>query len=357
MIKLVYRNDGGKLEIPKEVLPANGVPFVHHFQSTDGDNLIELAGRTCYDSCSSEKTRSTPDYHKHINEVNHGSVQEHFNFTVQIPYGEDSGKLLDMIMELGNRPGISWKHIPYYLRITCNIRAINDWGKFNKTNNLDDTGWLCKVLWSFARDLSPLSTIPRVWIDNCIPDSTLVDPESPEEIWLSFYVSGVSRGLTHELVRHKYHTAVSQRSTRYVDESESDWAWHPLLQKYSDVISDHTSLDVIMSNAQTQYDDVVKILEKSLIKDGIDKFTARKQARGAARGILGNALSTELIWSASLDEIKRIISQRASEHADGEIRLLANDLYKIVVDLYPEYFKARTQPCPDGIGFSVYFIS
>jgi thymidylate synthase (FAD) len=51
-----------------------------------------------------------------------------------------------------------------------------------------------------------------------------------EHAQYSFFISGVSRGLTHELVRHRVGVAISQRSTRYVDESDSEWIRHPLFE-------------------------------------------------------------------------------------------------------------------------------
>ena len=364
MIKLVYRNDVGKLEIPQEVLPANGLPHKHHFLSTDADNLIELAGRVCYDSAASEKTRATPEYHQHINDVNHGSVQEHQSLVFQFqPLGE-----MDTLLTLCsclNRPGtyatvLLDENKQRCVRITANLRAIKEWNHFLPNNFVMESLTAQRVgdaLKVAACKIYPLALGTfTVWNGNPL-NPTIEKPTLPEETWLSFYTHGISRGLTHELVRHKYHTAVSQRSTRYVDEAGSDWAWHPLILDASEkeVEDVQPSLRDVEDFASEGYQEWCQFIEKRLLAKGIDKLTARKQARGAARGILGNALSTELIWSASLDEIKRVISQRANEHADGEIRLWANHLYEIVRPLYPDYFAAETKPCPDGIGFGVYF--
>ncbi len=100
-----------------------------------------------------------------------------------------------------------------------------------------------------------------------------------EHVHLNFFVSGVSRGLTHELVRHR-HSNFSQRSTRYVDESESDWALHPLITKYQHKLNKEAIVDTIELCKRT-YKEVASDLEKLLIDDGIEKVTARKQARGA----------------------------------------------------------------------------
>lgn len=369
MIKLIYRNDNPQeLLIPKEVLPEGGIAQPHHFLSTPGDNLIELAGRVCYDSAASTtKTRGTKEYHQHIHEVKHGSVQEHCNITIQIKIDKDTEFLLALLLSIGHRPGFRYEINTEILRITYNIRAINDWDIFDTQVywcNSEIRQKLKSLLIYHAKTVCPYAVIGE---GKNFYESQKIQPTNLDEIWLSFYISDVSRGFSHEWVRHKFHTAVSQRSTRYVDESESDWAWHPLLEKYGGIImgtgeTEHGRYSfttkanclVVASECRRSYSEIVKILEAELIASGIDKFTARKQARGAARGILGNALSTEMVWSASLDQIIRIINQRASDGADGEIRLVANDLFDIVAPLYPKVFAGYEKtPCKDGIGYNI----
>ena len=114
-----------------------------------------------------------------------------------------------------------------------------------------------------------------------------------EHASLSYFLSGVSRGLTHELVRHRVGVAISQRSTRYVDENESEWIWHPLIEAYNrenghkpgvhECITGAACAQV-QAQAQGAYKIVVGILQDWLTSKGVDKLTARKQARGAARG-------------------------------------------------------------------------
>jgi thymidylate synthase (FAD) len=173
-----------------------------------------------------------------------------------------------------------------------------------------------------------------------------------EHVTINFFITGVSRGLTHELVRHR-HANISQRSTRYVDESESDWALHPLIDKYKEQLDAEGTLDTIES-ARLAYRDIAATLEGCLVADGTDKSTARKQARGAARGLLGNALTSELVWSCNVRSLRNFLEQRASEFADAEIRLLANAIYDLCMLAVPEYFNDYTKvTCPDGIGFGL----
>ncbi len=337
------------------------------------NNSISICGN-CYDSCKLEKTRGTVDYHKHINEVNHGSVQEHVNITFEGSFKViDVNHLLPLLLHLLNRPGIyvetnipeqCTKGINDYtkVRITANVRALREWKQHTRIleNNL---GYRLVEL---AKPLCPLAIdkFPTKCEDWYNFNWTVILPESDEEIWVSYYINGVSRGLTHELVRHKFRTAVSQRSTRYVDESESEWSWHPLLRKYEkelmqkylgpDADKVRNDIDLLNIVPKCDYKTIVDFLQFKLEQEGLDKFTARKQSRGAARGVLGNALSTELIFSASLAQWKRIILQRCNDAADAEIRVMVTDIYKDLLEKYPDRFTPFvSRPSKDGFGLHV----
>lgn len=158
-----------------------------------------------------------------------------------------------------------------------------------------------------------------------------------EHFHLSFSISGISRGCSHELVRHR-HAAISQRSTRSVDESESEWAWHPAL-----VEAEWPVLRSFQSAAQALYQQLVD----ELTREGM----GRKQARGAARGVLGNALETALVWTVNRRSLRHFLELRATEYADGEIRLLANRVYEAARAVtHPWLEDDERADCPDGIG-------
>lgn len=111
-----------------------------------------------------------------------------------------------------------------------------------------------------------------------------------EHATLTFFISTVSRGLTHELVRHRVGVAISQRSTRYVDENESPYVHHPLVEAYVDdrclggytPEAAHLLMDELLNDSpqgdRRAYVKVRDALEAWLIAKKVDKFTARKQA-------------------------------------------------------------------------------
>jgi thymidylate synthase (FAD) len=159
-----------------------------------------------------------------------------------------------------------------------------------------------------------------------------------EHAQYTFHINGVSRNLTHELVRHRVGVAISQRSTRYCDESESEVVIHPLLR-----VNDKTT-EPLDEQVKHAYLLLVDLLERRLVNEGLSKTNARKQARGAARGALPSALSTELIWSANVRALRHVIQMRISKSADEEIRELARELLKIMQMECPAYFSDIEDP-------------
>jgi thymidylate synthase (FAD) len=169
----------------------------------------------------------------------------------------------------------------------------------------------------------------------------------------SFFISGVSRNLTHELVRHRVGVAISQRSTRYVDESESPVVLHPLF-------------DCALADTQTAFARWVKEgrvlnkklyheIEAELLSRGVDKATAKKQARGAARMALSSALETELVFTLNARALRHFVEMRAHPAADAEIRRVAMEMFILAQRQCPELFADYTVlPAPDGLGTVVY---
>lgn len=359
--------DGTTLTPPADM----GEPRADQLRGSNLDNLSELAGRICYDSCGTG--RNSVDYHQHIRDVGHTSVLEHANLTFAVQL--DVPNYLAVCESLLNRPGI-WaaKEVPsliltpgtgggFILRITANLRAVREWHEFPPSNKMAKL--VGDQIQFLAKKEAPLVLADTNGQDVGMP-MRVVPPKYEEEIWISLFLTNVSRGLSHEIVRHKFRTAISQRSTRYVDEGDSEWCWHPLIKNmigdevlfetgdFNDALGTKFTLKDIQGLCQQGYKSIVDKLQAKLAADGIDKFTARKQARGAARGLLGNALLTELIFSASLAEWKWIFGLRAAAPADAEIRVVMNEVYELLTAKFPDAFVGWTrEECPDKIGYGV----
>lgn len=139
-----------------------------------------------------------------------------------------------------------------------------------------------------------------------------------EHASVTFYITGVSRALTHELIRHR-HFSFSQLSQRYVPERDA-----AMIEP--DVIAGDPELHDLFVQATSQslraYDALLEGLEKRFA--GVENGTSRrKQARQAARSVLPNATETRIVVTANYRALRHFIMMRATEHADVEIRQLA----------------------------------
>jgi thymidylate synthase ThyX len=176
----------------------------------------------------------------------------------------------------------------------------------------------------------------------------------------------VLEGPNHGFVANGIVVHNSQRSTRFVNESKSPWTLHPLMQMYIREASDTEQM--IAREETNQFiesaKDLYKIWVKRLIpfvKSKIDpedpyaKTTARKQARGAARGLLGNALETDLVFSANVMQWKHMVRMRAADAADGEIRFLFQKIIEVLrTSRYADSFTdIQLSPSGDGVGMSL----
>src|SRR3954463_4030572 len=107
---------------------------------------------------------------------------------------------------------------------------------------------------------------------------------------VSFYLTGVSRSLTHELTRHR-HFSYSQLSQRYVPERDAAMV-------EPDVIAGDPELHqrfVAAAEAAVQaYTELLEGLEKKFA-DVEHATLRRKQARQAARALLPNATETRIV--------------------------------------------------------------
>jgi thymidylate synthase (FAD) len=154
-----------------------------------------------------------------------------------------------------------------------------------------------------------------------------------EHASVSFYITGISRSCTHELIRHR-HFSYSQLSQRYVPENESQIVVPPGLE-------DDDELRRILAEAadasRATYAELLSRLEAKFA-DQPNAILRRKQVRQAARAVLPNATETRIVVTGNYRAWRHFIAVRASEHADVEIRRLAIACLQHLVDAAPAVF-------------------
>jgi thymidylate synthase (FAD) len=147
-------------------------------------------------------------------------------------------------------------------------------------------------------------------------------------------LEGVSRSLTHELVRHRAGFAYSQLSQRYVDESEANFVVPPAIVGDEALEKEwRTQID----GAQKSY---VRLVEHLMERYGwvADKVHRRKMAREAARGVLPNSTETKIVVTANARAWRTMLELRSSEGAELEIRRCAVAMLKLLKKESPAFF-------------------
>lgn len=150
---------------------------------------------------------------------------------------------------------------------------------------------------------------------------------------VSFYFSGVSRSLTHELIRHR-HLSYSQLSQRYFPERDAAMV-------EPEIIAEDPVLHELFQNAAEgallAYKELLEGLEARLaeLPEGTGK---KKQARQAARAVLPNATETRIVVTGNYRAWRHFITMRADEAADVEIRTLAIAVLRKLQDEVPNVF-------------------
>jgi thymidylate synthase (FAD) len=174
-------------------------------------------------------------------------------------------------------------------------------------------------------------------------------------VW-NLLFTGVSRSLTHELVRHRSGFGYSQLSQRYVDESVAEYI-------EPDVIAADPELHAVWLDAiRHVHAAYLKLAEglnakladpaaaaAAMLPPNPDRTTRRKAARQAARSVLPNATETKIFVTANARALRHFLEQRGSAQAEPEIRKLAGKvldvLQKEAPNLFGDYQKV---PLPDG---------
>jgi thymidylate synthase (FAD) len=158
----------------------------------------------------------------------------------------------------------------------------------------------------------------------------------------SFYITGIGRATTHELIRHR-HLSYSQLSQRFVDESGSQAIVPPLIAEasgaggYLDILEEFADTTTAV---QGKYQYIAERLLAYLDEHypDLSPTARRKEARQAARSVLPNAIETRIMVTGNYRAWRGFLKLRATEHADAEIRRVAMLILADLQELAPNVF-------------------
>jgi thymidylate synthase (FAD) len=148
----------------------------------------------------------------------------------------------------------------------------------------------------------------------------------------TFYLTGVSRALTQQLVRHR-HLSFSELSPRYLSEPDAEIV-------EPDVIAEDPQLHKTFVEAAEAsvraYHELVAGLERRF-PDAL----ARKQIRQAARAVLPGAVETRVVVTGNYRAWRHFVAARAIEHVDVEMRRVAvaclRELQRVAPNVFGDF--------------------
>lgn len=182
--------------------------------------------------------------------------------------------------------------------------------------------------------------------------------ESPiEHVSFTFAIEGVSRTLTHQLVRHRI-ASYSQQSQRYVKLDQFNYIVPPAIEKDEEA---RKIFIAAMERTQDDYDRLVEILKKKAYDDFIEEGYSEKKASRAsekkaiedARYVFPNATETKIVATFNARSLNNFFHHRCCERAQWEIREMAIEMLRLVRETAPILFKnsgpsCLLGPCPEG---------
>ncbi|WP_300346520.1 FAD-dependent thymidylate synthase [Clostridium sp.] len=170
-----------------------------------------------------------------------------------------------------------------------------------------------------------------------------------EHVSFTFAVEGVSRSLTHQLVRHRI-ASYSQQSQRYVKLDQFEYIVPPAIE--ADDVAKNLFVEQ-MEGAQKVYDEIVERLKYKYIEDGMNEKPAEKKAIEDARYVFPNACETKVVFTMNARSLMNFFHHRCCDRAQWEIRNMAEQMVHEVKKVAPILFKNAgpscvVGPCPEG---------
>ncbi len=156
----------------------------------------------------------------------------------------------------------------------------------------------------------------------------------------TFLFYGISRSVTHELVRHRAGMGYSQLSQRYVSGRVLRFVERP---EYRDDPELHALFEERIDRAAHDYAKIADgLLERQ--KSGVEilsgdaKTDLRKKVQQTARSVLPNETEAPIVVTGNARAWRHVVEMRANSHAEIEIRALLFNTYLCLSAVDPILF-------------------
>lgn len=148
---------------------------------------------------------------------------------------------------------------------------------------------------------------------------------------VNFFLTDVSRVFTHELVRHRVGTAISQESLRFVRLTDLNWYAPVSIQESPEAMTLFARTFEELSQLQRELSDLFQL-------DDLSSFAEKKEITSAMRRVAPIGLATNIGWSCNMRTLRHVIEQRTAPWAEEEIRLVFGQIAEIAIKRWPNLF-------------------
>lgn len=177
--------------------------------------------------------------------------------------------------------------------------------------------------------------------------------ESPvEHASFTFGIEGVSRALLAQITRHRI-ASYSVQSQRYVVGDKFEFITPPEIAGCPEA---NEIFDRSMERSMADYKALTGLLrdkhEKAFLTSGMDEKSARQKAEKKAiedaRFVLPNACDTKMVVTFNVRSLLNFFRHRCCHRAQWEIKALADEMLKLVLEVAPSLFAHAGPPCVNG---------
>ena len=168
-----------------------------------------------------------------------------------------------------------------------------------------------------------------------------------EHAGFTFLIQGVSRAMTHQLVRHRI-ASYSQRSQRYVSHTEFDYIVPPQFEGKT-VETEAGPVDAV-----GYFEETMDLLAERYAKLRQALGDTGESGNEDARYVLPNACETKIMVTMNARELLHFFNERLCRRAQWEIRDAADKMLDLVKEVSPAVFRGagpkcvRIGKCPEG---------
>ncbi len=182
--------------------------------------------------------------------------------------------------------------------------------------------------------------------------SSLGHASPTEHASFTFAIEGVSRSLLAQITRHRI-ASFSVQSQRYVNLDDFSCVTPPHIAQNEEATD---IFETAIKQQTQQYKQLTAILKQAhtqrLLNEGEDEKTAQKKAEKLAiedaRFVLPNACDTKMIVTMNTRSLNNFFAHRCCNRAQWEIKALADEMLKLVLNVAPSLFCNSGAPCVSG---------